>query len=61
MDCSDKVPIFISLKSFAEYSQNKSGVSLFGYIYHEWVNCQIVQPELTNIFQNGQALIFLDS
>jgi predicted NACHT family NTPase len=62
---SDKVPIFISLKSFAEYyqnnNQNNSGVSLFGYIYHEWVNRQIVEPELTNIFQNGQALILLDS
>jgi predicted NACHT family NTPase len=58
---SDKLPIFISLKSFAEYYQNNSGVSLFGYIYHEWVNCQIVEPELTNIFQNGQALIMLDS
>ncbi len=58
---SDKLPIFISLKSFAEYYQNNSGVGLFGYIYQECLNCQIVEPELANIFQTGQGLILLDS
>jgi predicted NACHT family NTPase len=59
---SEKIPIFISLKSFAEYYQNNNScASLFGYIYHEYVNCQIVESELVNIFQTGQALILLDS
>ncbi|BAZ41304.1 putative signal transduction protein containing Nacht domain [Calothrix sp. NIES-4101] len=57
----DAVPIFISLKSFAEYYQSYSHASLFTYIYQEIFNCQILESELGKLLQSGKSLILFDS
>ncbi|MBO3458094.1 NACHT domain-containing NTPase [Aetokthonos hydrillicola Thurmond2011] len=58
----DHLPIFITLKDFAEdageVGQNQS--SLFNYISEEFVNFGISEQDITTILLQGRCLILLD-
>lgn len=57
----DKVPIFIKLKTFAEYTKRKnSEFKLLNYITEEFSSCRIVNKSVIDILTHGQALILLD-
>ncbi|MEA5469913.1 NACHT domain-containing protein [Spirulina sp. 06S082] len=53
---SDRVPIFVTLRYFAD--QNYP--SLFAYLQEKLENCQIKEQELLEVLKQGKALILLD-
>lgn len=56
----DCVPIFISLKNFAEDTQGLSQINLLSYIYNYFCNFGITEQELITVFSHGKALLLLD-
>ncbi|MBH8552997.1 NACHT domain-containing NTPase [Nostocaceae cyanobacterium CENA357] len=54
------LPIFISLKNFAEEIRCLNQINLSNYLYEYWINFGISEQELINIFAHGRALILLD-
>ncbi|MEQ9370119.1 MAG: NACHT domain-containing NTPase [Coleofasciculus chthonoplastes F3-SA18-01] len=54
---TDKVPIFITLKQFAE-TQNQP--SLTTYINQIFDNCNVTETQVSAILQHGRGLILLD-
>ncbi|MBW4645914.1 MAG: NACHT domain-containing NTPase [Goleter apudmare HA4340-LM2] len=56
----DYLPIFISLKNFAEDIKGRNQISLFSYIYENFANFSITERELITVFAHGKSLILLD-
>lgn len=54
---TELVPIFITLKDFAE-ATNKP--ILLEYISQQLVNCEVTDNQVVEIFQNNKALVLLD-
>ncbi|WP_413261508.1 NACHT C-terminal helical domain 2-containing protein [Floridanema flaviceps] len=54
---AELVPIFITLKDFAE-ATNKP--RLLEYISQQLVNCEVTDNQVVEIFQNNKALVLLD-
>ncbi|HLO84733.1 MAG TPA: NACHT domain-containing NTPase [Nostocaceae cyanobacterium] len=54
------LPIFISLKNFAEDIRERPQLSLFNYLHEYLINLDISEADLTTILTNGKALILLD-
>ncbi len=58
---ADRVPIFISLKNFAEECKDTQACSLFNYIHQEFVTSKILDPaEIEMLFRSGRVLLLLD-
>ncbi|AFY35617.1 NACHT domain-containing NTPase [Calothrix sp. PCC 7507] len=56
----DCLPIFISLKNFAEDTRGRKQISLLSYIYEYFCNFGVIEEELIKVFSHGKALILLD-
>ena len=58
----DCLPIFISLKHFAEDTSDpkQSQISLFNYLNQEFISCGASEQELPTILFHGKAVILLD-
>lgn len=56
----DYVPIFISLKNFAEDIQERNQISLLNYLHEYSINFGISEQELATLVFHGKALILLD-
>jgi predicted NACHT family NTPase len=54
------LPIFISLKNFAEDIRDQSQTSLSSYLYEYLINFDISEQELFKVLAHGRALILLD-
>ncbi len=54
------LPIFLSLKNFAEETQCRNQINLSHYLYEYWLDFGISEQELVKIFAHGRALILLD-
>ncbi len=58
---AQQVPIFITLRNFAEESRESGRVSLLNYIRHEWEIAGVPNPSgLKNLLQEGRILLLLD-
>lgn len=57
---ADYLPIFISLKNFAEDTKFRSQISLCNYLSEYFINLGFSEQELITIFAQGKALILLD-
>ncbi len=58
---SDRVPIFIRLKTFAKYARDEGNFRLFDYINRELHSCGISEKNVTEaILNHGRGLILLD-
>jgi predicted NACHT family NTPase len=56
----DCLPIFISLKHFAENTSEDYQINLSKYLYQEFSECGIYEADLSTIFSHGKAIILLD-
>ncbi len=56
----DCLPIFISLKNFADDIRGRNQINLFSYIYESFCNFGITEQELIKVLSSGKALILLD-
>jgi len=54
---TDKVPIFITLKQFAEMQNQPSLTTYINQIFH---NCNVTEAQVAAILQQGRGLILLD-
>ena len=55
---SDLIPIFVSLKAFAEA---KGVPDLLNYIQKQWAECGVTSPQAAEtVLQQGQAVVLLD-
>lgn len=57
---SDKVPIFIRLRNFAEDANDTGNYSLLSYIYQELDRSDISKQQVKTLLHHGKALILLD-
>ncbi|HAJ59778.1 MAG TPA: histidine kinase [Cyanobacteria bacterium UBA8543] len=57
---SDKLPIFIGLKDFAEDACDAGDFSLFNYISQDLESCGVLAEEVETLLRRGRALILLD-
>jgi predicted NACHT family NTPase len=58
---SDRVPIFIGLKTFAKYGRDEKNFSLFDYISREFHSCGISEKNAAErVLKYGKGLILLD-
>jgi len=57
---SDRVPIFIRLKNFAEDALDEDNFSLLHYISQEFARCGISEQEAETLFNQGRVLMLLD-
>ncbi|MBU7582156.1 MAG: NACHT domain-containing NTPase [Nostoc sp. TH1S01] len=57
---AQKLPIFVSLKNFAENINCEDENPLLKYLVQEFSYCKITQQELENLLHEGKALILLD-
>lgn len=58
---ADRVPIFISLKNFAEECKDTKEFSLFNYIHQEFLTSKILDlAEIETLFRLGRVLLLLD-
>ena len=57
---SDRIPIFIRLKNFAEDAREKSDSSLLSYISQELANFGASDQEIQTLLTHGRVLILLD-
>ncbi|WGV26048.1 NACHT domain-containing protein [Halotia branconii] len=56
----DYLPIFISLKNFAEDIRERNQISLFNYLYDYLINFGISEQDLVKVLAHGRALVLLD-
>jgi predicted NACHT family NTPase len=56
----DCVPIFVSLKNFAEDIRGRTQISLLNYLHEYFKSFGISEQEMTTVFSQGKALILLD-
>ncbi len=56
----DYLPIFISLKDFAEDIRDRNQTSLLIYLSEYFINFGISEQELVKVFAHGRALVLLD-
>jgi predicted NACHT family NTPase len=54
---TDRVPIFITLKSFTE---NTHQPGLLRYISQQFSSCKVIATQVADIFKYGRALVLLD-
>jgi predicted NACHT family NTPase len=54
---ADRVPIFITLKDFAE---TPAQPGLLEFITQMFANCGVMDTQITELFKQGRALLFLD-
>ncbi|MBH8574446.1 NACHT domain-containing NTPase [Nostocaceae cyanobacterium CENA369] len=54
------LPIFVSLKNFAEDIQGRNQISFFNYLHDNLINFGVSEQELVTLFYHGKALILLD-
>ena len=57
---SDRVPIFIRLKNFAEDALDEENFSLLNYINQEFDRCSISEQDVETLFNQGRVLMLLD-
>ncbi|WP_375512131.1 NACHT domain-containing protein [uncultured Nostoc sp.] len=57
---SDRIPIFIRLKNFAENAIETGNYSLLNYISQELADCGASEQEIQTLLVNGRILILLD-
>jgi predicted NACHT family NTPase len=58
---SDRIPIFIRLKSFAKYARDEGDFRLLNYISREFGSCGISERKVTeSLLNHGKGLILLD-
>ncbi|NHC37417.1 NACHT domain-containing protein [Scytonema millei] len=57
---SDRLPIFIRLRSFAEDASKTQHFSLFSYISQELCKIGFSEPQIETLLHHGQALFLLD-
>jgi predicted NACHT family NTPase len=57
---SDRVPIFIRLKNFAEDALDENNFSLLNYINQEFNGCGISEQDVETLFNQGRVLMLLD-
>ncbi|WP_424096272.1 NACHT domain-containing protein [Moorena producens] len=57
---SDRVPILIRLKNFAEDAMVECSFSLFNYINQEFQSCGISEQDIETLLSYGRALILMD-
>ncbi len=57
---ADKIPIFISLRTFAVQAKDQQDFSLLGYLQRLWLNYDLSADQITNLLQAGKLLILLD-
>ncbi len=57
---SDRIPIFIRLKNFAEDARESGNYSLLNYISQELANCGASDQEIQTLLVSGKILILLD-
>lgn len=57
---SDRVPILIRLKNFAEDATVECSFSLFNYINQEFQSCGISEQDIETILSYGRGLILMD-
>ncbi len=56
----DCVPIFLSLKNFAEDTRGRTQITLLNYLHEYLNNFGISEQEMVTVFSHGKALILLD-
>lgn len=56
----DCVPIFLSLKNFAEDTRGSTQITLLNYLHEYLKNFGISEQEMVTVFSQGKALILLD-
>ncbi|RCJ24858.1 histidine kinase [Nostoc minutum NIES-26] len=56
----DYLPIFITLKNFAEDIQGRNQISFLNYLHEYFINFGISEQEMATLFSHGKALILLD-
>jgi predicted NACHT family NTPase len=56
----DCLPIFISLKNFAEDTRWRNQINLLSYIYEYFCNFGITEKELITVLSHGKVLLLLD-
>lgn len=56
----DCLPIFISLKNFAEDTKGRKQISLLSYIYEDFCSFGISEQELITVLSHGKGLLLLD-
>ena len=56
----NKIPIFISLRTFAVQAKEQKDFSLQGYLQRFWQNYDLSVEQITNLLQAGKLLILLD-
>src|SRR5919199_1241819 len=57
---SDKLPIFIGLKDFAEDASDAGDFSLFNYISKDLSSCRVLTEKVETLLRHGRALMLLD-
>ncbi|MBD2438936.1 NACHT domain-containing NTPase [Nostoc sp. FACHB-110] len=57
---ANRVPMFVSLKNFAENMNCDEKNSLLNYLVQDFSICKITQQELEHLLHEGKALILLD-
>jgi predicted NACHT family NTPase len=58
---AQQVPVFITLRDFAEESRESGGFSLLNYIRQAWVIARVTNPSaLKTLLQEGRLLLLLD-
>ena len=57
---ADCLPIFISLRNFAEDIRGNKQLTIFNYLHEYFINLGISELEMAMIFSHGRALILLD-
>lgn len=57
---SDRVPVFIRLKNFAEDALDEGNFSLLEYLNQEFSSCGISKQEVETLLNQGSALMLLD-
>ncbi len=56
----DRVPIFLSLRSYATFGREHQNWSLFNYLCDLWGNQGITVKSVENLVQSGKLLLLLD-
>jgi predicted NACHT family NTPase len=58
---ADQVPVFVTLRNFAEESRISGGFSLLNYIRQEFITCGISDPSvIETLLQAGRVLLLID-
>ncbi len=57
---SDRIPIFIRLKNFAEDALDEAHFSLLNYITQEFERCGICQQKVETLLNQGRVILLLD-